>query len=287
MKFQDKIIFWTREIWWMPSWADIDENEAIELLKYAYSKWLRIFDTAPIYWFWKSEILLWKALWDVRNNIKIISKFWIQRDKKTLETKFCYDWNSIKNELKESLERIWTSYIDIYLLHIPNWYINVEEVINTLEELKKEWKILHYWLSNCYNELLKEFLEKWNIEYLEDFYNLFDRKIENIIFPYITDKQKILAYSPLYRWVLSDSDIKYLISKNCNAINRMIKNNNLPNIIKKKKMFHISANKKWISLAELAYMWLFKNNNISSIIIWTTKKENIDFAINIFKKYYK
>ena len=61
-----ELIFWTREIGWEPSYNNFDEDKAIDLLQYAYSHWIRYFDTAPIYGNWKSEELLGNALKDKR-----------------------------------------------------------------------------------------------------------------------------------------------------------------------------------------------------------------------------
>ena len=95
MKDLEKIIFWTRQIWWRPSYNDCPKERALELLNYAYQKWIKTFDTAPIYGNWQSEILLWKFIqekniaWEesFRKKIQIITKFWI-RIKKDWEKKY-------------------------------------------------------------------------------------------------------------------------------------------------------------------------------------------------------
>ena len=193
MFMKKELIFGTREIGWEPSYKNFDEKKAIELLQYAYSQWIRYFDTAPIYGNGKSEELLWKALKEKRDEIKIITKFWI------VENNFIYTPESIKQELEQSLQRLQTDYVDIYLLHIPEWAIAVESIINTLEQLKKSWKIKSYWVSNCQWELLERFIQKGNIEYVQDFYNLINTDIETTIFPKLQSSHFFMSYSPLYR----------------------------------------------------------------------------------------
>lgn len=217
---QKNIIFWTRQIWWKPSYNDISEEKALEILNFAYEKEIKWFDNAPIYGNWKSEYFLWEFIQKVweekRQELTIISKFWLDYDEfwKTFFD-FRSDW--MKKQLEKSLSLLQTSYIDIYLLHIPTENINIEEVLFTLNTFKEEWKIKSYWLCNTYWNLLYKFLNSKisQISYIEDFYNLIERKAEKDIFPFISGKNiSFLAYSPLYRWVLTSQTFKNLLEKN-------------------------------------------------------------------------
>lgn len=273
------LIFWTREIWGLPSYKKFDEKKAIDLLQYAYQKWIRIFDTAPIYWNWNSEILLWKALKDKRYSIKIITKFWI------VDNNFIYTQESIRNELNNSLERLQTDYIDIYLLHIPEWDIPIDVIINTLEEFKEIWKIKSYWVANCQWKLLEKFIEKWNIEYVQDFYNLMFLEPEKQIFPYLNSWQSFMSYSPLYRWLLTNQSIQELLNREEWAINRLLKNSDLKSKLKRLNILKIIAIKQGVSITELAYKFLFEKSHVESVLIWTTSKKHLDIAIDCWKKY--
>jgi aryl-alcohol dehydrogenase-like predicted oxidoreductase len=100
-----------------------------------------------------------------------------------------------------SLDRLKTDYIDMYLLHIPDDTINIEEVLTTLNELKHKKLIKTYGLCNSYSQFLESFLEHplSQVEYIQDFYNIIERKAENLIFPYLKKDHKFMSYSPLYR----------------------------------------------------------------------------------------
>lgn len=276
-----ELIFWTREIWWNPSYNDFDEKKAIELLQYAYSQWITYYDTAPIYWNWKSEELLWKAFKNQRKNIKIITKFWI------VDNNFIYTSESIQKEINQSLNRLQTDYIDIYLLHIPEWNIPVENIINTLNQLKNSWKIKAYWVANCQWKLLEEFIKIWDIEYVQDFYNLMDLSVEKTIFPQLKKSQFFMSYSPLYRWLLTDQSIQELFQKNEWAINRLLKNNNLKWVLKRSEILKKIAVKQNISITELAYKFLFTKEKNNAVLVWTTSKIHLDEAIKYWKKYTK
>ena len=286
----DKVIFWTRQIWWKPSYNDFSEVKALELLDYAYSRWIKTFDTAPIYWNGNSERLLWKFIQNnskihgnhFRKDIKIISKFWI-RIKESWDNYFSFKSDSIIEELEHSLERLKTDYIDIYLLHIPDNNIVVSEIIETLNFLKDKWKIKSYGICNSYSELLNDFVKHpdSNIEYVEDFYNLIEKKAENLIFPYINNTNiKFLAYSPLFRWLLTDIWPRKLLEKNENAINRLIKNNSLKSFLLKRNVLLEVAKRKNITIDKLAIEFLYNSNNVDSILFWTTKIKHLDIFLD-------
>jgi len=280
-----ELIFWTRQIWWEPSYKDFPEEKSIELLKYAYKSWVRLFDTAPIYWKWKSEELLWKALKNVRKNLKIITKFWFNFDA-NLNTVFDFTSYGIKKQLEESLERLQTDFIDIYLLHIPDeWNMDIDEIIETLNILKKTGKIKSYGISNTYSNLLNTFLnhKESEIDFIQDFYNIIENKTEKLIFPYINWNIQFMAYSPLFRWVLTDNSFKQLLEKDENAINRLLKHDWLSSIIKKRKILWEISKRKNISIEKLAINFLKNKKEVNYIVFWTTSKKHLDEMIRLIK----
>lgn len=271
----EKIIFGTRQIGGNPSYHPCEEKIAKNVLEIAYQKGIRTFDTAPIYGFGQSEKFLWDTFSHVRKDIQIITKFWFSwwNDNKTF---FDFSFQGITSQLEQSLRRLQTDYIDIYLLHIPEPDISAKNIIDTLKILKKQWLIRHFWVCNMYQKQLQDFILEGgdNLEYIQDFYNLIEKKAERLIFPYKTH-HKFLAYSPLYRWLLTSKTMEQMLKQDENAINRLIKNNSLPHIYKQKKLLEAVAHKKWIPLEKLAIDFLKHNPNISSIVFWTKSSEHL------------
>lgn len=283
MSIAENIIFWAREIAGPPSYNHCGEAQALDLIEYAYKRGIRVFDTAPIYGNGRSEELLGKALWSVRSDVEIITKFWIRREEGKRD-KFCFTKKSIKQELEISLDKLHTDYIDTYLLHMPWEWLDVDEVVETLEELKEKWYIKQYGVSNCYEQLLQEFIKKWNIEYVQDFYNLMYLDTEKLVFPYLTERQKFINYGPLYRWLLTQKTITELLKSDQAAINRLLKTPELKEKLKRVELLRKVAQSKWMALEEYAYTWLFQKWRVNSVLVWTTKKEHLDFAIDTYKK---
>jgi aryl-alcohol dehydrogenase-like predicted oxidoreductase len=97
-----------------------------------------------------------------------------------------------------------------------------------------------------YLKQLKDFLEHplSEVEYIQDFYNILEKKAENLIFPFKTAKQKFMAYGPLYRGIMTSLTMKELLEKDEDAVNRLIKNRSLPLIYKQKQLYQMIAQKK-------------------------------------------
>lgn len=117
------------------------------------------------------------------------------------ENIFNFSPDGIQKQLEGSLQRLKTNFIDIYLLHIPDNLLDVSSILSTLNSLKKQGIIKKYGLCNTYAEQLQAFLKHplSEIEYIEDFYNIIERKAEKSIFPYLKKEISFIAYGSLYR----------------------------------------------------------------------------------------
>jgi len=283
--FMKKIIFGTRQIGWPPSYKACPLEKAAEILSYSFQKGIRSFDSAPIYGNGKSEAILWDFISKngLRDEVEIITKFGFSLEKNGTSI-FDFRPAGIQKQLEESLSRLKTDYIDMYLLHIPQKTLNIGEILGTLNTLKREWKILSYGLCNTYGKQLQEFLahRESHIEYIEDFYNILERKAEKLIFPYL-QKQKFLAYGPLYRGFLTDIDIKILLEKQEDGIKRLLKHDGLPWLLRQRKILEEVAKRKNTSLEKLALEFLEKSDTVESIIFGTTNKEHLDIFLKNLK----
>lgn len=278
-----EFIFGTWQIGGLPSFRDMSESDAIRLLEYAYSLWIRAFDTAPIYGLGKSEIFLGKAFERGRKDIRIITKFGFSVDKNG--SHFDVTPNGIESQLHESLERLKTDYVDTYLLHIPEKIHSTESIISILNTLKWKGYIKEYGLCNTSWRLLESFLhtKDQEISVIEDFYNLIDRGVEKNVFPFLPEGIEFLAYSPLYRWGLTETNMAEILKKDENALNMLFRNQGLRWFLHDRKLYEMVAEKRWISLKEFALEFLMKNPHVSSIIYGTSSKEHLNEIYSLFQ----
>lgn len=118
-----------------------DTNHAFAMFDHFYLKGGNVFDTAYIYNNGKSDYYLgsWVKSRGIREEVVILGK--------GAHTPDCLP-EKIRPQLEETLNRMSSSYLDIYCLHRDNEDIPVEDFIDTLNELKDEGLISVFGASN-------------------------------------------------------------------------------------------------------------------------------------------
>jgi predicted oxidoreductase len=113
------------------------------------------FDNADFYGNGKCEELFGEVLQDnprIRDNIIITSKCGIIRgDKAAKEAdphRYDFSKNHILKSVEASLTRLKIDYLDMLLLHRPDYLGDPEEVAEAFQELKVSGKVLHFGVSN-------------------------------------------------------------------------------------------------------------------------------------------
>ena len=204
---------WTIGEW---HWGKVNEKDAIEASEVFLEKY-RFIDTAPVYGFGKSEKIIGRALKNFnRKNIKLMTKFGLNTESGELffETVFkgkkikVYkkaDKTTVKQECEQSLKRLNTDYIDIYLLHFKPENPGLIEIAETLEELKSEGKIKHWGVCNLNTGDLHLLVSNGFKPYCLQFkYNPLFTKPEKSVIPYCQKyKIKFFGYSPFEQGLLT------------------------------------------------------------------------------------
>jgi aryl-alcohol dehydrogenase-like predicted oxidoreductase len=187
---------------WM--WGGTDEKESIRTIHAALDQGINLIDTAPIYGYGRSEEIVGEALRQHGGREDVI-----------LATKVGIDWTNgkiernstrqrILQELKDSLRRLQTDYIDIYQVHWPDPLVPVEETAATLRELYEQGKIRAIGVSNYSPEEMERFKASAPLHTIQPPYNLFEREIERDVLPYALGRGiTTLTYGALCRGLLS------------------------------------------------------------------------------------
>ena len=137
-------------------WGSVQERELLDAIHAALDAGVNFFDTADTYGLGQSERTLAKGLGSRRRDVVIESKFGVRVG----GGKTVYD-NSpeyIQQALEESLRRLNTDYIDVYLIHYRDGKTPIADVVGKLEELKVAGKLRYYGLSNIHGDGLEELL---------------------------------------------------------------------------------------------------------------------------------
>lgn len=158
-------------------WGKTQEDELIGAVHAALDNGVTFFDTADTYGLGQSEITLGKGLKGHRHEVVIQSKFGVRAG----NGKTVYD-NSpeyIRFALEQSLNRLGTDYVDLYVIHYRDPSTPMEAVVETLETLRDEGKIRYFGLSNIHAEGMDELLPyKGSFVNCQDEYSLACRKNE-------------------------------------------------------------------------------------------------------------
>src|SRR5437667_5440626 len=187
---------------WM--WGGSDEGEAIKTIRTALDLGITLIDTAPAYGFGRSEEIVGRAIAEHG-----------EREHVLIATKAGLEWRAgqvyrnasperIRAEVKESLRRLRTDYIDIYQVHWPDPLVTIEETAEAMQSLFRQGKIRAIGVSNFSVGQIERFRQVAPLHVLQSPYNLFERGIEAELLPYCR-KNKIatLGYGALCRGLLS------------------------------------------------------------------------------------
>lgn len=161
-------------------WGKTDKKDLIEAVRYAIDIGVNFFDTSDTYGLGESERILGESIKGRRKDIIITTKFGVRR---TDDGQTYYD-NSpswIRTALNNSLERLQTDYVDLYLVHYFDGKTPLADIFSTLNELRHEGKIRYYGVCNVNEDYLKK-LEpfKDDIVCIQNEYSLLTRKNEYV-----------------------------------------------------------------------------------------------------------
>ena len=128
-------------------WGETREEDFINAIHSALELGINFFDTADTYGLGQSEKTLAKGLGNNRQNVIIQTKFGVraQEGKGTvIDNSPAY----LRKALDDSLRRLNTDYIDIYVVHYWDHKTHPMDIVTELERQKQAGKIRYFGLSN-------------------------------------------------------------------------------------------------------------------------------------------
>ena len=194
---------------------------------------------------------------------------------------------AIKREIDQSLLRLGTDYLDLYLIHRFDYNVPIEETMEALNDLVKAGKVRALGSSSilAYQMLMYQNFAKEKgharFEVMENHYNLLYREEEREMIPLCKEIDvSLIPYSPLAAGHLArinwDSDSIRSLSDDV-AKRRYGSTEDVDKLIVER--VSELANKRNIKMSEVALSWLYKKG-VASPIIGASKTKYIDDAIN-------
>ncbi|WP_339316649.1 aldo/keto reductase [Paenibacillus sp. FSL R10-2734] len=165
-------------------------EEEIAALRLGVELGMDLIDTAEMYGDGRSELLVGEAIKGIRDEVFLVSKVYPHNAGNERLVRSC----------EESLKRLNTDHLDLYLLH---WRgdIPLEETVQGMEKLVSQGKIARWGVSNLDTEDMKELLRidgGTHCATNQVLYHLGSRGIEAELLPWQkSHKIPVMAYSPL------------------------------------------------------------------------------------------
>lgn len=186
----------------MASVAKLDQSGADRLVGSSLAAGINFFNTADAYTGGQSEIMLAKALGARRKDVVIATKVGFRTGEALVHTGLSR--HHILGSAEESLRRLSTDYIDLYLVHRVDPYTPIEETLEALNDLVRQGKVRYIGFSNwpAWKAALAIGLQRqhgWaQFKAAEVYYSLVGRDVEHEIAPLAQETGTgLLIWSPL------------------------------------------------------------------------------------------
>ncbi|KAG8849849.1 hypothetical protein FRB96_000594 [Tulasnella sp. 330] len=249
----------------------INEDKALPLLKAAWDRGVTTFDTANVYSNGRSEEILAKFM--KMNNIpreKVViftkchfpvgeaPNLYMSKHPELINTRDYVNQSGLSraaifNAVEKSLERLETSYIDLYQIHRYDPNTPAEETMSALNDLVRSGKVRYIGASSMFAWQFAEYnhaAEKngWSqFVSMQNHYHLLYREEEREMIPYCLHKDRVLQEDD------SDSDKEII-----NRVEELAKKYNVP-------------------MAQIAMAWIL--TKVSSPIIGMSSPTRLEDAI--------
>jgi aryl-alcohol dehydrogenase-like predicted oxidoreductase len=265
-----------------------DDKTSRAMVTRAYEAGINYFDTANAYHHGEAEKALGAYVAELpRSDLFILSKVWAPMgdgpNDRGLSAKH------IREQCDASLKRLNMDYVDCYMCHRPDPDTPLEETIRAMEDLARAGKIIYWGVSEWpapmivrANALAKE-LGARAMAVSQPRYSLLYRYPESLLYP-VTDQEGIgnVVFSPLAHGMLTG---KYKPGEEAPEGSRAA--DPRQNMVMK-AMYWTEENKEkgqalasiagdhGVTAAELAIAWCLRISSVSSVILGTSRVEQLE-----------
>jgi myo-inositol catabolism protein IolS len=184
------------------TYGRIDEREFQCAVVRAIDGGITCFDTAEAYGMGVSEEALARAIGSRRNEVIIATKFGVGYDE--MPNRRDSSRARVLASIDNSLRRLRTDHLEIYLVHWPDPNTPLDETMAALDDIVRQGKARYVGVSNFRLAQIEEAMRLRRIDVVQYGWNMFDRRMQTEIFPYCGANQvAVRAYGSLAYGMLS------------------------------------------------------------------------------------
>jgi 1-deoxyxylulose-5-phosphate synthase len=266
-------------------WA-LNEEDSRPFIQKALDLGINFFDTADVYSYGASEVILGNALKDFakRDEFVIATKVFSQMSNSPNDAGLSR--KHIMESIDKSLRRLKTDYVDLYQIHRWDYNTPVEETLEALNDIVKAGKALYIGASSMYSwqfakALYTSDLHGWTrFVSMQPHYNLIYREEEREMIPLCLDQKiAVIPWSPLARGLLTGNRSKErneTIRAKTDQFGKSLYSDSDFEIIK--RLGEIASN-RGIPDAQAALAWMLSKPAITSPIIGASKPGHLEDAV--------
>lgn len=264
-------------------YGSFDDNEVVRAVHASIDLGVTLFDTAAVYGWGEGEKLLGRALEGKREDVVIVSKAGIPWDEEGGGRRRDSSRESLEKSLNESLTRLQTDYLDLFLIHWPDESRPMSVPMEAFADFQKQGKIRYGGVSNFNPQQMSDSLDVFPIVTNQVGYHLFDQRPEPEIIPFCADNgMGIMAYGSLAHGLLTGTmtpDTTFEEDdwrRSLMAFGQPIfKGQNFLDNLKKVDTLKEMAADKGFSVAQLALAWVASEPTVSVALVGTRRPEEI------------
>jgi aryl-alcohol dehydrogenase-like predicted oxidoreductase len=253
------------------------KDDAVAMIRAAFERGVRLFDTAEAYGPFTNEELVGEALAPVRDQVVIATKFGFKGGKsgEGVDSRPA----RIREVAEGSLRRLRTDRIDLFYQHRVDPAVPIEEVAGTVRELIAEGKVRHFGLSEAGVRTIRRAHAVQPVTALQSEYSLWWRELEGEILPVLEELGiGLVPFSPLGRGFLTgkiDQNTSFADADFRNTVPRFAPENRQANRQLVDLLARIAAG-KGATPAQVALAWLLAQKPWIVPIPGTTKLHRLE-----------
>jgi methylglyoxal reductase len=196
---------------WM--WGGTDDAASEDAIRAGLDAGITLIDTAPAYGLGHAEEVVGRAIRGRRDDVVLATKcglvwhsdrgpYFFSQDELPVHRDLSPP--AIRHEVEQSLRRLQTDRIDLYITHWQDPTTPIAETVGALKALQDEGKILAFAASNTSPADLAAYLEAGGIAAVQEEYSMLSRRIEKTHLPQCRAAGiSVMGYSVLALGLLS------------------------------------------------------------------------------------
>ncbi|MHC4123750.1 MAG: aldo/keto reductase [Planctomycetota bacterium] len=264
---------------WEFGWGPQDDNDSVATILKALEEGINWIDTAPIYGCGHSEEVVGKAIKQISSKTIIATKCGLLWNDKRQKVN-CLKNESIRKECHNSLKRLGVDVIDLYQIHWPQPDEDIEQAWEEMVKLKEEGKVRYIGVSNFSIEQIKRAEKIHPAASLQPNYSMLHREVENELLGYCEENNiGVVVFSPMNKGLLtgkfSAEHMEKLAEDDYRRRNTDFLEPTFGANLKFVDQLRPIAQRKGMTLAQLAICWVLRRNEVTSAIVGARRPEQI------------